>query len=310
MAVELMMQQENSLLPVFMVVGAQKAGTTTLDRWLRDYPEISLPKGKETHFFSDPDKFSRGREWYLKQFPDYRPGQIRGEVAPQYMYSMEAPIRIGQSISSPRFVFLLRHPIDRAYSHYLMSVRQGVENLSFTEALTKEGERLAGGGEFERNHFGYMARSRYSEQIGRYMEQFPDSPMHFALFEDLMDAGELGDKTYADIVTFIGLDYFLPPNRAIKENEASQPRLRVLRDLLYGSSGLKRWLRLLIPSRDLREQLAYRVDKLNQKPLRVEKPGVSANTIEACVAETLGTAKITGLNMDKWHGLTAKYKLL
>jgi len=301
-----MMQQENHLLPAFMVVGAQKAGTTTLDRWLRDYPEISLPRGKETHFFSDPDKFDRGVEWYLRQFPEYRPGQIRGEVAPQYMYSLEAPARIGQLISSPRFVFLLRHPIDRAYSNYLMSVRQGVEDMDFADALLKEGERLAGGDEFARNHFGYMARSRYAGQIRRYKERFSNSPMHFALYEDLMDAGELGDRTYADIVSFIGLDHFLPPNRAIRENAASQPRLRVLRDLLYGSSGLKRLLRLLIPSRDLREQIAHRVDRLNQKPLQVAKPRVSATTIETCNAETMETERITGLNLDKWHVLTAK----
>ena len=304
------MQNKNTLLPVFMVVGTQKAGTTTLDRWLRAYPEIALPKGKETHFFSDADKFSRGLEWYLKQFPDWRSGQIRGEVMPQCMYSREAPRRINEVRCAPRFIFLLRHPIDRAYSNYLMSVRQGVEMSGFAEALTTEGERLEDGNEFNRNNFGYMARSKYSSQIKLFREHFPSSPMHFALFENLMGAEELSNKTYADIVSFIGLNYFLPPNRTIRENTASRPRFRMLRDFLYGGSRLKRCMRLMVPSRDLREQLAHQMDKLNQNPIQIERPKVPRTTIDACIAETVETAKITGLNLDKWQHLTAKYKTL
>lgn len=301
--------REEDLLPTFFVVGAQKAGTSTLDRWLRDYPEIGLPKGKETHFFSNIDRFERGLDWYMKQFPKYQAGQIRGEVAPQYMYSKDAANRIQQLIPSPRLIFLLRHPIDRAYSNYLMSVRQGVEALSFSEALAKEDVRLAKCSEFERNYYGYMARGQYARQIHRYLEQFPASPIHFALFEDLMDTEEgLGDKVYAEIISFIGLTYVLPPDRSVKVNRASEPRLKSLRNFLYSSSSLKRWLGSLLPSRDIREQIAHFLDRLNQKSIQNDRCEVSEQVIEACIAETTEMERITGLNFDKWHALTEKYK--
>lgn len=303
-----MSDTEPYLLPRFFVVGAQKAGTSTLDRWLRDYPEIALPQGKETHFFSDQQKFSRGLEWYLKQYPEYREGQVRGEVAPQYMYSSDAAERIAQMSRTPKLVFLLRHPIDRAYSNYLMSVRQGVETLDFRVALERESQRLAEGDEYERNHFGYMARSGYSDQIMHFRQCFPDSPMYFGLFEELMDGDGAGDRVYAEIVSFIGLEYFLPPDRKIRENVASEPRLSMLRNFLYGSSRIKSWIGKLMPSRDVREQFAHFLDKLNQKPVATRRPEVPRWVLEACVAETAEIKRITGLNVEKWEQITEEYK--
>ena len=306
----LMTESGQHLLPVFLVVGAQKAGTSTLDRWLRDYPEVALPRGKETHFFSDQEKFSRGMTWYLKQFPQCRKGQLRGEVAPQYMYSNAAAERIAHLLPDSKFIFLLRHPIDRAYSNYLMSVRQGAESLKFDDALRQEHQRLAQGDEYERNHFGYMARSGYAEQIKCYQQYFPTSPMYFALFEDLMDSSGTGDKVYAEVVSFIGLDYFLPPDRMIRENVASEQRFSGLRNFLYGSSRIKHWMGKLMPSRDTREQIAHFLDKLNQRPVVSLRPEVPQSILEACIAETDEIKRMTGLNIEKWEQITTKYKTI
>jgi hypothetical protein len=292
-------------LPRFFVVGAQKAGTTSVHGWLARHPTVRLPHVKETHFFSSAEKYARGIEWYVDQFGRYEQGAITGEVAPQYMYSTEAPLRIRQWIGSPRFIFLLRHPIERAFSNYLMTVRQGHESLPFSEALIAENERLETGSAFARDHYGYMARGRYSVQIARYREHFPDSSFHFALFDELINTGEAGRAALTLIARFIGVTSAAPIAME-KENPASAPRSQLLRDILYKPHPLKKPIRWLIPSRDLRESISYFVDRLNQAPVDQPMGAVPAKTIEETFREIDALEKMLGTNLSEWRTRTAK----
>ena len=114
-------------VPSFFVVGAQKAGTTSLHNWMAQQPDVCLPKLKETHFFSIQEIFERGIDWYLQQFPRCKYDSIVGEICPEYMYCKQAPYRIREWNPNPKIIFIFRHPIERAFSHYLMSVRGGYE---------------------------------------------------------------------------------------------------------------------------------------------------------------------------------------
>jgi hypothetical protein len=152
-------------LPSFFVVGAQKAGTTSLQDWLSQHPDICLPDIKETGFFNRDDVYIRGISWYVKQFPKCRSADVMGEINPEYMFCKKAAFRIREWIKSPKIIFLLRNPVDRAYSHYRMTVRRGYEELSFSNALLSEKVRLLADTDFNQVHFSYMARSYYSDQI-------------------------------------------------------------------------------------------------------------------------------------------------
>ena len=149
--------------PDFFIVGAQKCGTSTVHNWLNQDSRINLPRYKETHFFST--HYSKGMNWYLKQFPDFYNGQyvLRGEVDPSYMFFPKVFERIKRDTDNPKFIFIFRKPIDRSYSHYIMSKFRGCELLSFSDAINAENQRLKDKDIFSFTHFSYLKRSKYSE---------------------------------------------------------------------------------------------------------------------------------------------------
>lgn len=120
----------------FLVIGAQKSGTTSLFHYLRAHPRIHIPFVKEIGFFSNERKFRKGVQWYLKHFSDAEPHQIVGEVSPQYMAHPAAPGRIHSLFPDTRLIAVLRNPIDRAHSAYRMAVRRGGEKRAVEEALS------------------------------------------------------------------------------------------------------------------------------------------------------------------------------
>jgi len=122
----------------FLVIGAQKAGTTSLFKYLSDHPQIYMPSEKEVEFFHDDQKFSRGKEWYYNAyFANADPRSVKGEASTHYMMYGCAPERIHQLYPDIKLISLLRNPIDRAYSHYRMAVRRGLEKRTFEQAISE-----------------------------------------------------------------------------------------------------------------------------------------------------------------------------
>ena len=297
-------------IPCFYVVGAQKAGTTTLHDLLNMEPSVGLPSIKETHFFSDDNRYAKGLDWYLQWFRCDKE-VVRGEVCPEYMFFKETPQRMREVVSDPRFVFIFREPIDRAYSHYRMTKRRGYEDLGFRQALEAEEERLKGPQRFfAMTHFSYMARGRYAEQVERFQRTFPDSPCLFLTFDEFI-APETRRTAYTNICKFLGIESVLEEDALDKRsNAASAPKLGVIRDLLYGQSGLKRLLRpvvrKLLPNEDLRLKVAMAVDELNRtaptKSEPVERIDVTKEFRQAAREEMEKLAELTGLDLSAWGG--------
>jgi len=177
-------------LPDFLVIGAQKCGTTALYAYLRWHPQVSGPAWKEVSYFDR--HYRRGESWYRGQFPSRpwlwlrgaRAGRtsLVGEASPSYVLHPYAPERVRALVPGARLVVLLRDPVDRAYSHYQHEVSLGREPLTFEEALAREPERLASEldrlgdtGYFSRPwwDFTYATRGRYAEQLERWLGVFP-----------------------------------------------------------------------------------------------------------------------------------------
>src|SRR5215216_7751234 len=130
-------------LPDFLVLGAQKAGTTALYAYLRRHPQIAGPSWKEVSFFDR--HYARGESWYRGNFPS-RPATwlarrragaepIVGEASPGYLFHPHAPQRVATLLPNVRLIALLRDPVDRALSHYHHELALGRESLSFEEAI-------------------------------------------------------------------------------------------------------------------------------------------------------------------------------
>ena len=196
-------------LPDFLVIGAQKAGTTALYAYLRWHPAITGPSWKEVSFFDR--HWWRGELWYRGQFPLRAGSRLVGEASPSYLFHPLAPERVRSLVPEVRLVALLRNPADRAYSHYQHEVALGREPLSFEDALAAEEKRTHG--EVKRlvadprafshpwwDHT-YVARGRYAEQLERWLGVFDREQLLVVRTEDL---GERPAETYAAILGFLG----------------------------------------------------------------------------------------------------------
>jgi hypothetical protein len=178
------------VLPDFLIIGAQRCGTTYLYNGLAGHPCVAPALTKEVHFFDV--WFAKGLRWYRSFFPTYAQrtiwracGQplLAGEASPYYLFHPRAPRRAAATLPEARLIALLRNPVDRAYSHYQHSRRRGAEELSFEEAIEREAERLAGEAErieqderyvsYSHQNYSYLARGVYVDQIARWLAVFP-----------------------------------------------------------------------------------------------------------------------------------------
>jgi len=221
-------------LPDFLVIGAQKAGTTALYAYLRWHPGIAGPSWKEVSFFDR--HWWRGEAWYRGQFPLRAGERLVGEASPSYLFHPLAPERARRLVPGVKLVALLRDPVDRAYSQYQHEVALGREPLSFEDALAAEDDRLRG--EVERlvadprafsrawwDH-SYASRGRYAEQLQRWLAVFPREQLLVVRTEDL---GQRPAETYATILSFLGAEpHDLPeyPRVFDRDYEPMRPETR------------------------------------------------------------------------------------
>jgi hypothetical protein len=177
----------------FLVVGAQKAGTTALHEFLSVHPEIGMPATKELHWFDDDANFGPGasERGYHARFPARSGLRILGEATPAYAYVPAAVPRIHRYCPAMKLVLILRDPIERAFSHYRM-VRDvfHAEPLPFEAAVAAERGRLAlSGGDTSRGsafrRHAYVARGCYAAQLARLLQWFPAEQILLLRCEEL-----------------------------------------------------------------------------------------------------------------------------
>jgi hypothetical protein len=184
-------------LPDFFVVGAMKAGTTTLMDYLNQHPDVYLPD-YEVHFFDRECNYKKGLEWYTTHFLKSN-NDIIGEKTPTYSYDPKVPARIYSNFPDAKIVWILRNPTARTYSNYLHAVKVGKENLPFDSAVALEEKRI-GNNAFK----GYIERSIYIKQINNYLDYFPMKSMHFIIFEEFIKDP---DGTLAELYKFLEINH-------------------------------------------------------------------------------------------------------
>jgi len=174
------------VLPDFLVVGAQKAGTSSLFYYLDQHPRIHGSSVKEIHYFDDgldPDihTYALGQAWYRAHFPlrhCLSQGDLSFEASPLYLFNPLAPERIAADLPNVKIIVLLRDPVSRAISHYQHEKRKGREDLDLADAFMQEDARLASSiatrdyKSFEFIRHSYQSRGRYAEQLERYFGLF------------------------------------------------------------------------------------------------------------------------------------------
>jgi hypothetical protein len=192
-------EPDTGTLPDFVIIGAQKGGTDFLYHLLTHHPLVESAAFKEVHFFDR--HFDKGVEWYCRCFPHpkWKGGRrtITGEATPYYLFHRPVAQRMAEMVPQARLIALLRNPVTRAYSHYQMQVRRGQEPRTFEEVTEAEATRLRAEGNemledkqevgFKQQHYSYLSRGVYVNQLLRWSEFFSKEQMLVLKSEDFFE---------------------------------------------------------------------------------------------------------------------------
>jgi hypothetical protein len=258
-------------LPNFLIVGAEKCGTTSLYQYLKQHPDVYLPAKKELHYFAYDDigKIARDpggqsvlthacatREEYESYYRGIGAYAAVGEVSPSYFYFSQTSERLQSELDDPRIIIMLRDPVKKAHSQYMHLVRDNREHLSFFDALMAEEQRIeAAWGPLWR----YTESSLYSSRVAKYLQVFGKDRVKIGFFEDLLKS----PKTVVnDLFEFIGVapDGSIDTSRVY--NKSGRPRSRLLADFLAKPNPVTTAARRWVPEH-LRDRIRHAMLDLN-----------------------------------------------
>jgi hypothetical protein len=235
----------HEMWPNFFLVGAAKAGTTSIYAHLSEHPEVFFPTVKEPHFFTQvrpaPDQrflieAVSKRSAYLRLYARAASHQVIGDASPSYLWHPEVPQRIKAEVPQAKIGIILRDPVERAYSHYLMDYREGAQNRPFHEALLHDMKRADKGWGVS---YLYYELGLYAEQVQRYLQTFAAERVKILIFDDFRRDPR---GTLREIADFLAIDPtpFACIDTSRKYNAYAAPRNQYLRRI----AGAK-WPRML-----------------------------------------------------------------
>jgi hypothetical protein len=243
----------HEIWPNFFLVGAAKAGTTSIYAYLSQHPEVFFPVIKEPHFFTQvhPAPHQRflieavtKRSAYLRLYANAAHHSLIGDASPSYLWHPEVPQRIRAQVPHAKVVIILRDPIERAHSHYLMDYREGAQSRQFYEALLEDMNRSEKGWGVS---YLYYELGLYAKQVQRYLETFKTERVKVLMFEDFRRDAK---AVLYEIAAFLGLDPhpFANIDTSRKYNSYAAPRNQYLR-WLAGAKISRMLGYMLIPRR-------------------------------------------------------------
>lgn len=273
-------------MPNFLVIGAMKAGTTSLASYLRDHPQVYVPPAKELHFFVEALNWSRGLAWYEEQFAEAGNAAAIGEASPSYTAATAyrgVPERIAATLPGARLVYVLRHPIERMRSHYLHQVVLGEEDRPIEVAFAEDEP--------------YLNMSRYRWQIDQYLQRFGSDQLLVITAEQLRHDRE---ATVRRVLRFLEVDDEILPGSIDRERHAtaskrvaSGARARLDRVPLVAALGRR------APARVRR--WADRVTTRAVEAVPVDLSPAVEETIRAKLADDVaGLRELLGAGFDGW----------
>jgi len=296
------------MLPNFFVVGAQKAGTTSLHKYLYTHPDIYLPAVKETKFFAADDRYAQGLQHYeFTYFSQWKEEKAIGEVDPDYMYFPQSLERMSEilDLANTKFIFVLRNPIDRAFSHYLMTLRRGIEDLSFEEAISLEQIRISKN-YLSNMHFSYLSRGYYFQQIKRFLSYTDKSNMLFILSDDLKKSTH---NAVRRCHRFLGVREDIDiPDINIQHHITKTPKSRALLKLIIQETFIKKAFRALVPSKKLRVHIKENIININEtsnnKPVLSEE--TRSKLMKLYLDPNQQLAQLIDCKLDHWNKMDTK----
>ena len=176
-------------MPNLFIPGAAKSGTSSLHEYLSQHPQVYMSKIKEPHFFARPE-FPKGLDEYKELFAPGSMLAYRGESSTSYMVYPDVIGRILAYVENPKFIFILRNPVDRAISHYWWLKGMGYESRSLYEAIVFDKQNHVDPvkdlvGNFSRHYYYHMGC--YAKWLRPFWEVFGKNAVHITTLEKLHD---------------------------------------------------------------------------------------------------------------------------
>ncbi len=234
--------------PFYLLIGAQKAGTTAIYGALRQIKTLNLARVKESKFFIEEDLYKQGLTHYLSTFfPNFNPAFPCLDVDPDFMLYSEVPQRILNTLGpDTKFILVLRNPAVRAYSAFLMESFRGNESESFEKALALEPERNQTPDGFFFNS--YIERGKYAKQLKHFLAVFPIEQFLFLSYEkDFIECKE----GYTKLLEFMGLDVPEDFSLAVRKNVTQKVKNKQFDQLTRGGNtkGVRGMLKAILPKK-------------------------------------------------------------
>lgn len=268
----------------FLIIGAAKAGTTSLYNNIKDHPEIAVPLAKEVPFFNHKQLYDKGLDWYLKQwFSSAPPDAKLGTVTPQYMYNRDASVeetakRIKKALPNVKIVAMLRHPISRAFSHHKSALRRdniadfatSVNNI--LEKDPKNIDELREGQWSSRELF--IFGSEYYKNLEPFFKIFPRENILILFMDDFIADQK---KVLKQFFEFIGVESsYTPDNLGKNYNKGgSKPLIPFLTPkYLHRFKLIRRIWRAVMPYK-IRKFVEEKINHHNIKP---DNAGLAKNS--------------------------------
>jgi hypothetical protein len=275
-------------LPNFLIIGAPKAGTTSLYDYLRAHPDVFMPTLKEPRFFGYEGAPGAGdrKKWPVQSRAEYEAlfagagdAAAVGEATPHYLFYPKAALRIAEALPGVRLIASLRNPIDRAYSVYQMNLRNKQANagVPFARALESDAN----------------LQETYHGPLARYFEAFPRARLKIVLLDDLEAAPE---RAVREIFAFLGVDPGFAPDLSRVSNPGGLPRSKLLHQVM-NDRRLREGARRLLPAGATEWLKALRSRNLRKGALPPEDRAAARAFFEADIR---ATGALIGRDLSHW----------
>ncbi len=284
--------------PNFLIIGAMKAGTTALYHTLKQHPQVFMSPVKEPHFFSYEGRTS-SREHIITTWDEYEKlydnagdALARGEASPSYLPAPQAPVTIHKYVPDCKLIAVLRHPVERAYSHYLHLYKEGRE--SNDDFLTAFEQNEATANQRGNSWNSYKNQGFYASHLARYYKLFPREQVKIFLYDDyIADA----NAVIREMFEFLGVQ----PDFSAEQRwyyKSGKPKSRLMHNIIKGKFPLIKSLAKLIPQ----DQRARLKTNLHNRNVQQEKlsPAARAALLPIYREDTLALADMIGRDLSAW----------
>ena len=282
------------IIPNFLIIGAPKAGTTSLYQYLRQHPDVFMPANKEPYYFAKT-RTEQELSDYLELFAARHNARAVGEASTNYLFRPQAPRLIHAYNKEMRLVAVLRNPVDRAFSQYHHNIKLRLEpHVTFEDALAAEEA-----GDIDRWFLKYVEMGLYAQQLRRYLEVFPREQILVILYDDLRTQLPAIVKR---LFGFLGVDDEFAADVSVRHNPTRVPKSRGIDSLVHVVSGSKLLRRSfkVVGLDDRVRRLGKKLRYANSTPLPSVNPQTRQRLVDRFRSDCLDLQSLLDRDLSSW----------